>query len=82
MEYGVPNPHGPDIREHAHYPDHKNDRAMVIESFRNIVSQDEVNRQLVSHLKKEKTENLRECRDPDTIILWQDYRYRSIGSGS
>ena len=41
-----------DVWEHAYYIDYKNDRAKFIESFWTIVNWDEVNRRLVSHLKR------------------------------
>jgi Fe-Mn family superoxide dismutase len=41
-----------DVWEHAYYLDYKNDRAKFIESFWSIVNWDEVNKRLVSHLKK------------------------------
>jgi Fe-Mn family superoxide dismutase len=41
-----------DVWEHAYYLDCKNDRAKFIESFWDIVNWDEVNKRLVSHLKK------------------------------
>jgi Fe-Mn family superoxide dismutase len=41
-----------DVWEHAYYLDYRNDRAKFIESFWSIVNWDEVNKRLVSHLKK------------------------------
>jgi Fe-Mn family superoxide dismutase len=41
-----------DVWEHAYYLDYKNDRAKFIESFWTIVNWNEVNKRLVSHLKK------------------------------
>lgn len=41
-----------DVWEHAYYLDYKNDRAKFIESFWTIVNWDEVNKRLVTHLKK------------------------------
>jgi Fe-Mn family superoxide dismutase len=41
-----------DVWEHAYYLDYKNDRAKFIESFFSIVNWDEVNKRLVTHLKK------------------------------
>lgn len=41
-----------DVWEHAYYLDYKNDRAKFIESFWTIVNWDEVNKRLVSHMKK------------------------------
>jgi Fe-Mn family superoxide dismutase len=41
-----------DVWEHAYYLDYRNDRAKFIESFWTIVNWDEVNKRLVTHLKK------------------------------
>lgn len=41
-----------DVWEHAYYLDYKNDRAKYIESFWTIVHWEEVNKRLVSHLKR------------------------------
>jgi superoxide dismutase, Fe-Mn family len=41
-----------DVWEHAYYLDYRNDRAKFIESFWTIVNWNEVNRRLVSHVKK------------------------------
>lgn len=41
-----------DVWEHAYYLDYKNDRAKFIESLWTIINWGEVNKRLVSHLKK------------------------------
>jgi hypothetical protein len=42
----------PDGGEHAYFPHPRNDQVMVIESFRDIVNGDEVNKQHMSPVKK------------------------------
>jgi Fe-Mn family superoxide dismutase len=51
-DIGVQYPHGLGVWEHAYYLDYKKDRAMFIESFWTIVNWGEVNKRLISFLKK------------------------------